>query len=382
MPAPGTMPAPGSIPAPGSWRPQAAAHQPEFVWLVLWLLCVGAIAAFPGWQVIPFDLIWVSLALLYGFRLWPGRRTAALIVTAVLTTAAVIGDDMVRHVRIGASVEQMPLLAAMFLMMAWQANRRSLARDRSQIAAEAQRMLDVQRQFLQDASHQLRTPITIALGHAELLADALAGRQRRDIDVVVGELERLKALSERLLLVAASENPDFLSPVPVDLGAIAAELVHRWQPTAARDWRFTEIKHAWAFADRERLDMALDALVENAVQHTHAGDKITVSVLGSDSDGFARIVVEDSGDGIAEHDMPHIFDRFRTIGTGSARGTGLGLALVQAIAHGHGGGVTARSTLGQGSSFELRIPAAREPISRAQHDESQEDLVRREAWCD
>lgn len=378
---------------PGS-ATSAALSQPELAWLLLWLVCVIAIVAFPAWQAIPFDLIWISLAALYGCTLWPNRRMLALTATALVTTAATLSDDALRHLRFGASVEQIPLLATIFLGLAWQAHRRMAARDRVRIAAEAQRLLLLQRQFLQDASHQLRTPITIALGHAELLAGALAGRQQRDIHIVVGELERLKALSERLLLVAAAENPDFLSPAPADLDLLAAELFLRWQPTAPRHWKLGHVAPVTAVIDAERLGLALDALVENAVRHTGQEDEITISVISDSLDPYARIVVEDSGEGIAETAIPHIFDRFRSFGGAGSRGTGLGLALVRAVAHGHGGEVTVSSRPGQGSRFELALPVG--PVSdetpygqvliagQAWHDRirqiQQEGIVQREAW--
>ncbi len=356
----------------------ASISQPELAWLLLWLVCVIAIVAFPAWQAIPFDLIWIGLAALYGFTLWPNRRMLALTGTALVTTAAALSDDALRHLRFGPSVEQIPLLATIFLGLTWQAHRRMAARDRARIAAEAQRLLLLQRQFLQDASHQLRTPITIALGHAELLAGALAGRQQRDIHIVVGELERLKALSERLLLVAAAENPDFLSPAPGDLDMLAAELLLRWQPTAPRRWKLGHVAPVTAVIDAERLSLALDALVENAVRHTSRDDEITISVLRDSIDPFARIVVEDSGAGIAETAIPHIFDRFRSFGGGGSRGTGLGLALVRAVAHGHGGEVTVSSMLGHGSRFELALPVG-PPRDEAPHDQV---LTAGQAWRD
>jgi signal transduction histidine kinase len=269
---------------------------------------------------------------------------------------------MIRHLRvIDQSVEQIPLLTTMFVVMAFQAHRRMVAGDRAQIAAEAQRLLLVQRQFLQDASHQLRTPITIALGHAELLADELTGRQQqRDINVVVGELERLRTLSDRLLLIAASENPDFLTMEVTDLDVLTIELLRRWQRAAPRRWQLGSLDPITAVVDAERLGMALDALVENAVKHTGSDDLIRFAVSRDAEGRFARIVVEDSGEGIADADVPHIFERFRTAHPNS-RGTGLGLALVEAIARGHGGEVSVRSTPGLGSRFELLIPAAPVP---------------------
>ncbi len=335
---------------------------------MLWLVCVTAMVVFPQWQVVPFDIIWISLALLYGFRLWPSRRTLALTATAVATTAAALGDDLIRHLRVmGASVEQIPLLTTMFVVMAWVAHRRVVASDRAKVAAEAQRLLHVQRQFLQDASHQLRTPITIALGHAELLAADLAGRQQqRDIHVVVGELERLRTLSDRLLLIAASENPDFLTLEPTDLDVLAVDLLRRWQPTAPRRWQLGRLDQVRAAVDAERLAIALDALVENAVRHTGPDDQIKLEIRRDDQ-GFAHIVVDDSGDGIADSDVPHIFERFATIGGPAARrGTGLGLALVEAIARGHGGEVNVQSKLGQGSQFTLRVPITAEQQAAGQ----------------
>ena len=346
---------------PAEAAPSAAISQPELAWLLLWLACVVAIVTFPAWQVIPVDLIWIGLAVLYGSSLWPNRRMLALSTAALVTTAAAIGDDAVRHLRLSYPVDQIPLLAAMFLGVAWQANRRIAARHRAGIAAEAELLL-LQRQFLQDASHQLRTPITIALGHAELLAEALAGRQMSDIDVVVSELERLKVLSERLLLVAAADNPDFLSPAPADLDLLAADLFLRWRPITDRNWKLGRLAPARAVIDAGRLGLALDALVENAVQHTIAEDKITISVIWDGGDQYARIVVEDSGEGIAETAIPYIFDRFRSFGRIGSRSTGLGLALVRAVARGHGGDITVSSALGRGSRFELAVPVG--PVRR------------------
>ncbi len=292
----------------------------------------------------------------------------------------------------GHLLAALPVLAMAFLGLAWWESQRALASDRDQIATEAEELVLRQRTFLQDAAHQLRSPITIALGHAELLAAALAGSQWRDIDVIVGELERLKSLSERLLLVASSENADFLELGPVELAPLAAGLLYRWRPVADRRWLLDPVEPALACADRHRLEMALDALIENAVQHTGPGDEIAIAVRGTDSDGFARIVITDTGEGIAEIDIPHIFDRFTSIG-GANRGTGLGLALVRAIAHGHGGRVAVRSAIGLGSTFEVLIPAAREPgspITGADPEQDQpewrgetgSETRRREARCE
>ncbi len=229
----------------------------------------------------------------------------------------------------------------------------------SPASEESGQLLAHQRAFLQDAAHQLRAPITIALGHAELLASELADhREQQDIGVVIGELTRLKSLSERLLLIAASQDPGFLFLEQVALDSFLLEALRRWQPTACRVWVAGRLDAVTVPADRERLRLALDALLENAVQHTGPGDLIRLSVTHDDDAAAARLIVEDSGEGILASEIDHIFERSRTgQARGGPRGTGLGLTLVRAVALGHAGEVNVRSAPGAGSIFELVLPA-------------------------
>ncbi|HMG63005.1 MAG TPA: HAMP domain-containing sensor histidine kinase [Streptosporangiaceae bacterium] len=289
----------------------------DLAWLLLWLLGLAAILVVAPWEAIAFHLIWVS----FGLMIWHARR---------------------RQAADAAS---------------------------ARVSAENSRLLTAQVRFLQDASHQLRTPITIALGHAELLARTVADRAgQRDIDVVVGELNRLRRLSERLLVIAASENSDFLRPEPVAVDQLTAELLGCWRSAAARSWQLGPLGRATVAADRERLRLALDALLENAVQHTDPGDLIRLSAVRCPHSQTVSLVVEDSGPGIPPAEIEHIFERFRTgSAPGRHAGTGLGLALVQAVARGHGGEVRVDSTPGHGSRFELRLPEhpASTPADRA-----------------
>jgi len=280
----------------------------DVVWIALWLLGLACIVFYARWQAVPFHFVWITLLLL------------------------------------------------MFGLVMRYAHRRQAAdTERARVSEENARLLASQRRFLQDASHQLKTPITIALGHAELLArDLTDARHSRDVHVVVGELTRLKSLAERLLLIATSENSDFLRPEPVALDGFIMEVLRRWRPTAQRRWQLGRLDPVTVSADRERLGLAVDALLENAVQHTGSGDVIRLAVRRAR--GSARVIVEDSGTGIPQAELAHIFDRFRT-GSGKPRGTGLGLALTRAIAHGHGGEVLAYSTAGAGSKFEVVLPA-------------------------
>jgi signal transduction histidine kinase len=331
----------------------------DFTWWIFALVNLDFMFMFPGWETIPFHLIWAGLTLVYGFRTWNRGPTLWVAIAVLAVTAVGIAFDVSVGSEPATELTEDPLLALMFLAMAWHAHRR-LAADRShqEISEHNARLLDDQRRFLQDAAHQLRTPITIALGHAELLAGAVGGQQEsEDIDVVVGELNRLRRISERLLIIAAAADPAFLHPEPVALDRLTVELVRRWQPAADRRWRIGRLDHVIVPADRERLGLALDALLENAVRHTLSTDAIQLSVIRDYPGMPARIVVADTGSGIPADQVPLIFDRFSTGDDGQHRGTGLGLPLVRAVARAHGGNVTVSSTVSQGSAFELTLPA-------------------------
>lgn len=338
----------------------------DLAWVVLWLLGLGGMLVFQRWESIPFHLIWITFALLYSFRVRNARRTFWLMIAMCGTTFAAIGADVLRGTQPPDELTEVPLMAILFWVMMWHGRRRQVADDELvRVSRENERLLTNQRRFLQEASHQLKTPITIALGHSELLARKLASLQdKRDIHVVVGELNRLRALSDRLLLIAASANPDFLRPEPVELDHFIADVLLRWQPAADRCWQLGPLHPATALADAERLELAVDALLENAVQHTQPGDFIRLSVAASDDGSLrASIIVQDSGTGIAAEELPHIFERFSTGSPAVAgrRGTGLGLSLVKAVAQGHGGDVRATSVPGLGSKFEIILPVASLP---------------------
>ncbi len=337
----------------------------DLVWALFSLANLACIVIFSHWETIPFHFIWISLTLLYGFRVWATRPTLWVLGVVMVTTFAAIGWDVYIGAQTADELNEVPLMAAMFWMMVWHARRRLDAdRQRDLVSEENARLLATQRQFLQDASHQLRTPITVALGHAELLARELTERsERRDIQIVVGELTRLRRLGERLLVIAASEDPDFLRPEPVALDRFTMEVIRRWRPTADRQWGIGRLDMVTVSADRERLGLAVDALLENAVRHTDEGDMIQLSVLAPGPGQPVRMIVADTGAGILPSELAHIFDRFRTgsqvsqASGGSAKGTGLGLALVRAVAHALGGYVGVRTTPGEGSEFELVLPA-------------------------
>jgi len=290
---------------------------------------------------------------------WPADPMLWGISLVVITTVTGLALDLLHDAQSVEEMSEVPLMATMFVAIVWLANRKFTADDERRLIGEKNaRLLAAQRRFLQDASHHLRTPITIALTYAELLARDLTGQQElHDVQMVVGEMNRLRRLSDRLLVIAASEDPEFLRSEPVVLDEFAVEVIERWRPTARRRWKLGRLDAATVMADQERLGLAVDALLENAVRHTSEGDAIELSVSSDRSE--VRVGVSDTGSGMAATELPSVFDRFRTgSDVNGARGTGLGLALVRAVAHAHGGSVSVRSAPGEGSDFEILLPVA------------------------
>jgi signal transduction histidine kinase len=340
----------------------------EVAWVAFALANLGAMWLLPTWETVPFHFIWVSLTLVYGFRVWNLERTGWVLTVVVATTGIVLIHEVSDSFQPPDELTEVPLMAAMFLAMVWHARRRMAAMEREHEISEAnRRLLERQRQFVQDASHELRTPITIAIGHAELLArDILDPERAEDAGIVVDELWRLRRLADRLLLLASSADPDFLRRSPVSPERLLVETRSRWAPTERR-WVLDNGVATPVSADPDRLGTALDALVENAVKQTEPGDEIRL--LARREGKWMVIGVADSGPGIAEGQLERIFDRFARLDVGRSRdrgGVGLGLPIVKAIAEAHGGSVRARSRLGRGSVFEVLLPLEPTPAEAAE----------------
>jgi signal transduction histidine kinase len=212
-----------------------------------------------------------------------------------------------------------------------------------------------QRSFIDDAGHELRTPITVIRGHLELMSDDPEER-KETVALVTDELDRMTRIVDDLLLLARAEQPDFLLPAAVDLDIFTTEIFAKVKTLGDRDWRLVETGVGVVEIDRHRMTQVIINLADNAVRHTEPGERIA---LGSHlCDGELRMWVEDSGPGIPWHETERIFDRFTRIG-GARRtpGTaGLGLAIVQAIVRAHGGRVEVASEMGKGSTFTVIIP--------------------------
>jgi two-component system OmpR family sensor kinase len=337
----------------------------DIAWVGFAALNLAAMRLLPAWQTVPFLAIWVSLTVIYGFRLWRLQPTILTIAAVTVATGGIIGVQVLNGQEDADYLAEVPLIALMFLVMVWHGRRRLAAMDErlaameqvQRVSQQNLRLLRQQRRFLQDASHELGTPITVALGHAELIERAVTDPQvAEDARIVADELMRLRRLATRMLLLASAGTPDFLHLAPVAIESVVADALDRWGHTP-RGWRLNTVDDVTVLGDRDRLAVALDALLENAVAHTAADDRIEISAYLED--GHAVLAVADSGCGIPAADLERIFDRFARVDPHRSReagGFGLGLAIVQAIAVAHHGSVRAESTPGRGSTFKMFVP--------------------------
>jgi signal transduction histidine kinase len=210
------------------------------------------------------------------------------------------------------------------------------------------------RQFLDDAGHELRTPITIIRGHLEVVnpdkpADVAATRA-----LVLDEIDRMARMVDDLMVLSRADQPDFIRLEETDAGVLTDDVLDKVRALGDRDWRLDARAQGSVLADPQRITQALLQLTKNAIAHTNCGDEIAI---GSRHDGNrASWWVRDAGTGIEAMDTERIFERFQR-GEQASRvdGSGLGLSIVTAIMRAHHGEVSVKSEPGVGSIFTLTV---------------------------
>jgi signal transduction histidine kinase len=224
----------------------------------------------------------------------------------------------------------------------------------AQDLSEGRRLEEAQQRFLARAAHQLRTPLSAITFAAELLVtkgdDPVA--RRRFLEHILTGAERMRRLSDSLLKLArvgwGAREPEL---EPIDLSDVvhaAAEMAKPLAEGAGLDVT-VEGQSAWIVADPALLEEALLIPITNAIQHSDPGKRVRLRVSG------ASVTVEDEAGGIAEEDLPHLFERFYT-GKGSSGGTGLGLPICKDLVEKMGGEVSIRSEKGVGTSVRIELP--------------------------
>ena len=312
-----------------------------------------------GQETIPYHLVWASFALMYGFWPWPRKLTWTVVGIITLVT----GIPLVMHADEGAigwsECSEILLMGVIMALLIWHVNRQWAARDRLlAIQAEERRQTEQRETASRFGSHEVRTRLTIARGFAQLIADTTPDPDvRADATVVVTELDKASVLATNLLTLVRVVQPSPQTMVDVD--ELIGIIVRRWSVTASRTWTASSDVGVIP-ADPERLEAALDCLLENAIKFTEIGDDIEIEAELKDK--ALVLKVQDSGAGIPPGDVGKVFDLFETSSNAGERaGSGLGLAIVRAITEARGGTVAVESTLGVGTCFTLRFPLAHRP---------------------
>lgn len=221
-------------------------------------------------------------------------------------------------------------------------------------------LFTAQRRFLADVSHELRTPLTAIRGNVDLLR-RMGGADPTSLDAIQSEAERLTRLVGDLLLLAQAESGRLpMAKEPVELDTVMLEVYQQARVLAGSNLNLLigEEDQATVEGDRDRLKQLLLNLVGNAVQYTPEGGRVTLGL--SRVNGWARVTVTDTGPGIPQDQLPHIFERFYRVDRSRVRtpfgGAGLGLSIAYWIARSHGGKIEVASDVGRGSSFSVWLP--------------------------
>jgi signal transduction histidine kinase len=305
-------------------------------------VCLAFMIVFPAEETIPYHLIYLSVTIVYALAVWPFQRALLLLIFVAATTGVVLVQGALEGLVDWHETSEAVLMPAIFLGMLWHSQRQIRAQHHIEIiAARQQALLEHERVSLQDTTHAIRTPITVARGHVSLVMDAVDNlKVLEDLAVVVEQLDRIARLAASLLALHELDDSRHVPRIPVDVADLVSDVTHRWASSVEREWQVVTPAGSVAVVDEHRMELSVEALLENAVKFTEPGGRIRVSV---ERHGPQIVVaVDDSGPGIPLEHRVAVFDRFwKAPAPSGVDGTGLGLALVRAVAEAHSGTVTA-----------------------------------------
>lgn len=230
------------------------------------------------------------------------------------------------------------------------------------MSAELSHAQQLRRQMTADIAHELRTPISIIIGHTDAIDEGVLPPSKETFDIIRDEAGRLERMVDDLRMLSRADAGELrLDKSPIDVQPLLEQVVKSHQQGAARcDIKLSaecEPDLAKIYVDTDRISMVLGNLLNNAIRYTPEGGRITLSAQSQGEDVI--IVVTDNGPGIQEDEITRVFDRFYRIEKSRYRddgGSGLGLAIAKSIVEQHGGKILVESVLGEGTSFIVLLP--------------------------
>jgi signal transduction histidine kinase len=276
------------------------------------------------------------------------RRTLRPVTDLARATRSIVeSGDLGLRVQTRATTDELSQLTQLF----------------NRMLAKNEELVKAMRESLDYVAHDLRTPLTRLRTGAEVVLQgpADAEKAREALADVIEESDRVLAMLTTLTdIIEAEAGAMRLEKHSEDLGQIVREAVELYE-LVAKDAGVTIVTHLAPeiriFADRRRISQACANLIDNAIKYTDAGGRVEVDVLAAGGNAVLRVT--DTGVGIAPEDRERVWERlFRADPSRGERGLGIGLSLVKAVVEAHGGNVTLESSLGKGSTFEIRLPLA------------------------
>jgi signal transduction histidine kinase len=234
---------------------------------------------------------------------------------------------------------------------------RALARSFNTMTDRLQRADRLRRDLMADVAHELRTPLSVLQGRLEGLLDGVYARDDRQLGELLDETRVLQRLIDDLRTLALSDAGSLpLQKEPTDLGVLAQDMVRSMEPEAGRKGvglsATTSAQNSAVDLDPFRIREVLTNLLTNAIRHTPAGGRVTLSV--SETRDRASVTVADTGEGMSPDEVARMFDRFYK--GAESRGSGLGLTIAKGIVTAHGGDISAQSEPGKGTTVTFTIP--------------------------
>jgi signal transduction histidine kinase len=273
-------------------------------------------------------------------------RTLTLPVRELTAATKVLAGGVVRQQVPVRSRDELGALAASF----------------NQMSADLAQAVEQRRQMTADIAHDLRTPLTVMAGYLEALRDGVLPPSAERFEVMHQEAQHLRRLVEDLRTLSLAEAGELaLNREPVPPGLVLEQAAVAYGHLAGRQAIELRVDVAAGLplvsVDLDRLAQVLGNLLANALRYTPAGGEICLAAAQDGDD--VLLTVQDTGTGISPGDLPHVFDRFYRSSQARSDGgeSGLGLAIARSLVELHGGTISAISTLGEGTTFTIRLPA-------------------------